>query len=231
MNCKCGACYECRQTAYRDRQNKWRLETYHAEKGETVRSSPWSAELTEKVHRLYLDGFTAGDISRLCDGKISRNAVLGKAHRSGWCNTRGPAKPKVARVKPAKIAQTVTVTKRSTQADKIKAALTFDDVLKRMESAPDKVGKSLLDLEPGDCKWPIGAIGEPGFGFCADRAASGLPYCPKHCARAYRVPDMHPKFVARPVFQPAGGQTASVEGMGSQNHQTPASDQILEPAE
>lgn len=38
----------------------------------------------------------------------------------------------------------------------------------------------------GGCLWPQGNPGEPGFGFCGAEPQHGKPYCPQHCARAYR---------------------------------------------
>lgn len=43
--------------------------------------------------------------------------------------------------------------------------------------------------ETGQCKWPIGEIGELDFHFCIERAIDGLPYCNKHCRMAYRAPN------------------------------------------
>lgn len=43
----------------------------------------------------------------------------------------------------------------------------------------------VLDLCPGDCRWPLGDPGEAGFGFCAGPAITGHPYCAEHCAIAY----------------------------------------------
>jgi hypothetical protein len=42
--------------------------------------------------------------------------------------------------------------------------------------------KSLIDLEPNDCRWPIG---DEDFVFCAKLKLEGHPYCPKHFKLAY----------------------------------------------
>jgi GcrA cell cycle regulator len=52
-------------------------------------------------------------------------------------------------------------------------------------------GKALVDLEPGDCRWPLGDPLEPGFQFCADAAHAGTAYCARHHAIA------HPAAAAR----------------------------------
>lgn len=45
--------------------------------------------------------------------------------------------------------------------------------------------KPLLDLNPADCKWPIGDPKRPDFGFCGERRQPGRPYCAGHCKLAY----------------------------------------------
>ena len=42
---------------------------------------PWDAETTEKLKKLWAEGHTASQISKMLGGGISRNAVIGKAHR------------------------------------------------------------------------------------------------------------------------------------------------------
>jgi len=45
--------------------------------------------------------------------------------------------------------------------------------------------KPLLDLEPADCRWPIGDPRKPDFGFCGERRQPGKSYCAGHCKLAY----------------------------------------------
>ncbi|MBK8174239.1 MAG: global cell cycle regulator GcrA-like protein [Rhodospirillales bacterium] len=40
-------------------------------------------------------------------------------------------------------------------------------------------------LNASMCSWPVGNPGESDFHFCGEPAASGKPYCAKHCAVAY----------------------------------------------
>ena len=42
---------------------------------------PWDTETTEKLKKLWAEGHTASQISKMLGGGISRNAVIGKAHR------------------------------------------------------------------------------------------------------------------------------------------------------
>ena len=48
---------------------------------------------------------------------------------------------------------------------------------------PPKTNPMLLDLKPGECKWPVRSGGERGeHYFCAERAQLGSPYCEEHYA-------------------------------------------------
>lgn len=43
-------------------------------------------------------------------------------------------------------------------------------------------GKELVDLEPHDCRWPIGSVGP--FKFCAAKQFQGSSYCAHHMLRS-----------------------------------------------
>ena len=46
---------------------------------------------------------------------------------------------------------------------------------------PPKTNPMLLDLKPGECKWPVRSGGERGeHYFCAERQLPGEPYCKDH---------------------------------------------------
>lgn len=43
----------------------------------------------------------------------------------------------------------------------------------------------IMELQRHHCRWPVGEPGKEGFGWCGEKAVEGLPYCHRHCARAY----------------------------------------------
>ena len=50
---------------------------------------------------------------------------------------------------------------------------------------PPKTNPMLLDLKPGECKWPVRSGEERGeHYFCAERQLPGGPYCAEHEALA-----------------------------------------------
>lgn len=67
-------------------------------------------------------------------------------------------------------------------------------------TAPKRVAKrkTLLDLEAGDCRWPIGEPKHDDFHFCGKPNAPGRPYCAHHWSLAFQPP----KPRQRPAIQP-----------------------------
>jgi GcrA cell cycle regulator len=59
--------------------------------------------------------------------------------------------------------------------------------------------KTLLDLEPHDCRWPIGEPRQAGFHFCGERHLEGRPYCARHWSMAFQPPRPRNQ---RPAMQP-----------------------------
>jgi hypothetical protein len=70
-----------------------------------------------------------------------------------------------------------------------------------MSTAPRKVArpKTVLDLEPHDCRWPIGEPRHPDFHFCGRPRAPGRPYCDHHWSMAFQPPRPRQQ---RPALQP-----------------------------
>jgi GcrA cell cycle regulator len=46
--------------------------------------------------------------------------------------------------------------------------------------------KTLLQLEPHDCRWPIGEPRHPDFHFCGEQCIDGRPYCGLHWSIAFQ---------------------------------------------
>jgi GcrA cell cycle regulator len=70
-----------------------------------------------------------------------------------------------------------------------------------MSTAPRKVAKrkTVLDLEPHDCRWPIGEPRHPDFHFCSQPCTPGRPYCAHHWSMAFQPPRPRQQ---RPAPQP-----------------------------
>lgn len=44
----------------------------------------------------------------------------------------------------------------------------------------------MMDLKPGQCRWPMGDPDSENFHFCGKQAFVGKPYCYEHCKQAYQ---------------------------------------------
>lgn len=137
----------------------------------------WTEERVELLKDLWGSGMTAAQIAdRL--GDVSRNAVIGKAHRLGLSQPK-PAMPRAP--SQAKAARKLVVQppppREVPQAPIAPPPPPEPDV--RAEDLPWH----------RRCQWPIGHPGDPEFHFCGAPAAESKPYCSNHCTLAYRQKD------------------------------------------
>lgn len=167
----------------------------------------WNDERVEKLKKLWTEGFSANQIARHIGG-VSRNAVIGKAMRIGLPKRDGSNRRYVARSR--KRATKVNATKAAAtprpasswtavQRPRVTAApspisdasafaMDLDIDTPEEIEIPEAERKSLVDLEAGDCRWPIGDPQHRDFHFCARRQVPGQPYCEHHLRRAFQPP-------------------------------------------
>ncbi len=122
----------------------------------------WTDERIEHLKKLWGKGLSASQIATELGEGVTRNAVIGKAHRLGLESRPSPVKTDKSRPAKAKA-----------KVDKPPKA--------------EKKVVTLLDLTERICKWPIGHPDEPGFQFCGKASSPGFPYCAPHCAEAYQA--------------------------------------------
>lgn len=118
----------------------------------------WTEERIEALRKHWDDGLSASQIAEKLGEGVTRNAVIGKAHRLGLKSRPSPVKSEPAQPKA-----------------KPKAS----------PKANSKV--TLLDLTERICKWPIGHPTDPDFHFCGKPSKPGFPYCDEHCEVAYQA--------------------------------------------
>lgn len=149
----------------------------------------WSAEAIETLKALWAEGHSTAEIGRRMG--ISKNAVVGKAHRLVL-----PARP--SPIRRDGVAQPITsgrpvmaVVPRPVQAPRPPAprAVAPTPVVERPAprpvAAPPPVVRAFPRFGGRSCCWPIGEPGTPEFRFCGADAMSGKPYCTEHAAVAY----------------------------------------------
>lgn len=131
----------------------------------------WTDDRVEKLRELWDKGLSASQIAKELAEGVTRNAVIGKAHRMGLASRPSPVKADPA--------------KRAAATSKKKAAPT--NKKEKVKSTPSSGKVTILDLTESMCKWPIGHPGEPNFHFCGKPSQPTFPYCAAHCVEAYQV--------------------------------------------
>ncbi len=129
----------------------------------------WTDERVNLLKQLWGEGKTAAEIAKVLGG-ITRNAVIGKAHRLKLSSRLSP------------IQQNTTPKQKSESA--------MPRVVKPAVKLPEFKGKGLplIDLKDRMCRWPNGDPKEESFSFCGCETVAGLPYCDTHARAAYQVP-------------------------------------------
>jgi len=117
----------------------------------------WTDEKVATLKQLWTEGLTTGEIGKRLG--VSKNAVVGKAHRLELESRPSPIKRKEA----TKVVEKV----------------------KEVESGK----MSITDLTLTTCRWPIGDPKDDDFHFCGKKIPVGRTYCPEHAHVAYVKPN------------------------------------------
>ena len=137
----------------------------------------WNDEKVSKLKELWGKGSTASQIAEIIGG-ISRNAVIGKAHRlnlSSKIKTRSASSNQILNNNP----EENNLKQRQSKKNKFKSLLIEKDF------EPENP-KKLEELDENSCKWPIGHPEEETFYFCGRSSLKDFSYCKLHLLYAYQ---------------------------------------------
>jgi GcrA cell cycle regulator len=140
----------------------------------------WTDERIAQLKSGWEGGMTASQIAEHLGEGVTRNAVIGKAHRLGL-----EARPSPVKAGDESGATPVAAT--ATVSAGPAAALAPRPLVKKPVRSGRTAKTSLLDLNEKVCKWPIGHPGESDFHFCGKASQAGFPYCTEHCLVAYQA--------------------------------------------
>ena len=138
----------------------------------------WTEEKVESLKKLWGSGKTASQIAEIIGG-ISRNAVIGKAHR---LNLSAKIKTRTAtsnqNFNDSRNEKNIQAAKRGRKSK-------FKSLIIEKDFEPENP-KQLEELDENSCKWPIGHPDEKSFYFCGRSSLKDFSYCKLHLLYAYQ---------------------------------------------
>ena len=137
----------------------------------------WTEEKVSKLRELWGKGNTASQIAEIIGG-ISRNAVIGKAHR---LNLSAKIKTRSATSNKKFDNNTSDNNAKFKRGRKNR----FKSLIIEKDFEPENP-KQLEELDESSCKWPIGHPDEKSFYFCGRSSLKDFSYCKLHLLYAYQ---------------------------------------------
>ena len=137
----------------------------------------WTEEKVAKLKELWGKGQTASQIAEIIGG-ISRNAVIGKAHRLNLS----------AKIKTRNFPINQNNFNSSLQTNGIKKRgrkNKFRSLIIEKDFEPENP-KQLEELTDDICKWPINHPSDQDFYFCGRKSLKDFSYCKLHLLYAFQ---------------------------------------------
>jgi len=155
----------------------------------------WTEQRIEMLRRLWGQGQTASQIAAALGG-VTRNAVIGKAHRLGLTGRPSPIKrdangTAIPKRRPVPHRAMAPQPKPMMQLQRSLPPQSQDGVVNASPApAPREQPRNYPPVRAHggtkSCSWPVGDPKQPGFHFCGEPSEPGRPYCANHCHQAYQ---------------------------------------------
>lgn len=187
----------------------------------------WTEQQIQMLKDMWGHGFSASDIAGRLGGGLTRNAVIGKAHRlklsAGLATSRSASSSLPRTTAPAstmadiKSSSRKRVMLRPLPVLPTPATTTVAKPIQReaFRSPADTAKRSegIAVTKAGDrhCRWPVGDPRSPDFRFCGCNVHEGLPYCTDHARVAYQ--NVGKKFRAQEA-----SEMPTVQRVSTQSH-------------
>lgn len=131
----------------------------------------WTDERVALLKKLWGEGKTAAEIAKAL-GDVTRNAVIGKAHRLKLSNRISPIQQNE---------------RKEDRAPEIKKPLKAKAIVMAKPANTSFKSLKMIELKERMCRWPSGDPKDEDFSFCGCTSVPGLPYCEDHAKQAYQV--------------------------------------------
>jgi len=134
-------------------------------------ATPWSDDKIAGLTKLYAEGYSCREIGETLG--LSRNSVVGKVHRLKL--------PPPGKLKPIiRMGREIAPNRATIRAKQIGEQYK----LRCVEIVP--LNKTLIELEPGDCRYPTSD--DSPFLFCGHPKMDGASYCVPHFHLCHEPP-------------------------------------------
>ena len=135
----------------------------------------WTEEKVNKLRELWGSGRTASQIAEILGG-VSRNAVIGKAHRLNLS----------IKIKPKQSIQINKAKNKNENHIKLKGKRGKFKSLLLDTNFEEAKNLSLEDLTEDTCKYMEGDPNQKGSSFCGRKTVEKFSYCPLHLMIVYQ---------------------------------------------
>jgi GcrA cell cycle regulator len=174
----------------------------------------WTDPQKEILSRLWMEGMSANQIASVLGEGITRNAVIGKAHRLGLSggDREGSRSDTAATAAAPDLAELSSDQAVAAQAAPETSGVKDSGI--RIATKPKAhvhTAVTIAELLEGMCRWPAEETDSATFRYCGLPTEGGAPYCAGHCKLAYqptkpirRRPDRNSLFPGIVIGAPKG---------------------------
>lgn len=160
----------------------------------------WTEQQIQMLKDMWGHGFSASDIAGRLGGGLTRNAVIGKAHRlklsasvasargEGGSNLRAAPSTGISDIKSSRKRVMLRPLPVLPTPSTVPSAKPIQREAFRSPADSAKRSEGIAVTKAGDrhCRWPVGDPRSPDFRFCGCNVHEGLPYCTDHARVAYQ---------------------------------------------
>ncbi len=151
-------------------------------------SIDWTEAVLLRLRSLWAEGHSTAEIGRRLG--ISKNAVVGKAHRLSLPARPSPITRRSCARQPRPVrSQRVTLPAigAPVAAALVTAHPAANVAVQPVEAIPINTPRTPSPRagRVTECCWPVGQPGQSGFRFCSEPSEPSKPYCAEHCRCAY----------------------------------------------